>query len=52
MNEDDSVRKIVDGFRRLGPEEQARAYLDIEKLWKAPQQHGTKTDNNPETLSE
>jgi hypothetical protein len=45
----DPVSDVVDGFRRLSSEQQTRAYLDIEKIWNAPQQDETETERKPET---
>jgi hypothetical protein len=45
---DDHVSDVVEGFLRLSSEEQTRAYMDIEKIWKTPQQDGTEAAGNRE----
>jgi hypothetical protein len=45
---DDPVTDVVDRFQRLAADQQTRAYMDIETIWKAPQNGGTDTDPKPE----
>jgi len=47
-----SVSEIVEGFRRLSAEEQTRAFVEIEKIWKPLQQDGEQSNTDTRPLLE
>jgi hypothetical protein len=46
---DKSVYVVVEGFRNLTSEQQVRAWIEIEEIWKSPSGHGSEPD--PTALS-
>jgi hypothetical protein len=46
------VATVVDGFRRLDPQEQTAAYLDIEAAWKALQAEAEAAPDPPQPTCE
>ena len=39
-----SVSEVIEGFRTLSAEDQTKAFLEIEEMWKSSQQNGTQSN--------
>jgi len=50
MNE--NVQDVVEGFRRLTTAEQTKAYIEIEKMWKVPEQNDEASEEETPLLPE
>jgi hypothetical protein len=48
---DKSVDVVVEGFRNLTSEQQVRAWIEIEEIWKSPSGHGSEPEPDPTALS-
>jgi hypothetical protein len=47
----EQVKAVVDGFKRLNPDERTQAYLEIETIWKGQPEDG-EASNSPTKRSQ